>query len=69
MKYVCKSCHTLILKFPEKDDENEMTVGRQVFNSRVWKYGWRLVQKSRGQSEVMRYHNPDSEINCIAVEL
>lgn len=45
-----------------------MTAGRYVFNALVWKYGWRLIQKSRGLSKVMRYKK-HSTINCQAVEL
>jgi hypothetical protein len=39
------------------------------FNALARIYGWRLIQKSRGLSDVMRYVRPHSEIDCIAVEL
>jgi hypothetical protein len=45
-----------------------MTTGRHVFNALVWKHGWRLIQKSRGLTAVMRYNKP-STIDCQAVEL
>lgn len=46
-----------------------MTAGRHVFNALVWKYGWRLIQKSHGLSDVMRYRKPDSDIKYHTVEL
>ena len=46
-----------------------MTAGRHVFNALVWKNGWRLIQKSRGLSEVMRYRKPVSAIDYHAVEI
>jgi hypothetical protein len=45
-----------------------MTACRHVFNALVWKHGWRLIQKSRGLTAVMRYNKP-STIDCQAVEL
>jgi hypothetical protein len=35
----------------------------------VWKYGWRLIQKSRSLSEVLRYRKPVFAIDCHAVEI
>lgn len=69
MKYVCKNFYALTSKFPENDDRNKMTAGRHVFNALVWKYGWRLIQKSRGLSDAMRYHKPISAIDYYAVEI
>ncbi len=69
MKYVCKSFYAMTSKYPESDDNNKMTAGRHVFNALVWKYGWRLIQKSRGLSNIMRYRKPISDIEYQAVEL
>jgi hypothetical protein len=69
LKYVCKSFYAITSKFPDKDDMNKMTAGRHVFNALVWKHGWRLIQKSRGLSKVMRYRRPDTSDECQAVEL
>lgn len=68
MKYVCKSFYALTSKFPDTDEKNKMTAGRHVFNALVWKHGWRLIQKSRGLSQIMRYKKPDSAIVYHAVE-
>lgn len=69
LKYVCKSFYVLTSKFPEKDDKNKMTAGRHLFNALVWKYGWRLIQKLRGLSEVMRYKKPILAIDYHAVDI
>ena len=69
LKYVRKSFYILTSKFPDKDDNNKMTAGRHVFNALVWKYGWRLIQKLRGLSQIMRYRRPDTADECQAVEI
>jgi len=69
MKYVCKSFYAMSSKFPDNDERNKMTAGRHVFNALVWKYGWRLIQKSRELSKVMRYCKRDTDINYQAVEI
>jgi len=69
MKYICKSFYAQISKFPDVDEENKMTAGRHVFNALVWKHGWRLIQKSRELSRVMRYIKPPTPISYHAVEI
>lgn len=69
MKYVCKSFYALTSKFPDTDEKNKMTAGRHVFNALVWKHGWRLIQKSRGLSKVMRYTKTDTDTVYHAVEI
>jgi hypothetical protein len=46
-----------------------MTAGRYVFYALVWKYHWRLIQKSNYLSSVMAYRKKKDEIEYIAVDL
>jgi hypothetical protein len=67
-KYLCKAYYQTVGKYPNTDSRNEMTPGRYIFYALVWKYGWRLVQKSNRLSKIMAYHKSDDTEYC-AVEL
>lgn len=69
-KYLCKAYYQTVGKYPNTDSRNEMTPGRYIFYALVWKYGWRLVQKSARLSQVMAYHREESDdTEYCAVEL
>lgn len=68
-KYLCKAYYQTVGKYPNADSRNEMTPGRYIFYALVWKYGWRLVQKSNRLSQVMAYHKKSDDTEYCAVEL
>jgi hypothetical protein len=68
-KYLCKAYYQTVGKYPNTDSRNEMTAGRFIFYALVWKYGWRLVQKSNVLSSVMAYRKKSDDTEYCAVEL
>lgn len=68
-KYLCKAYYQTVGKYPDTDSRNAMTPGRYVFYALVWKYHWRLVQKSNRLAQVMKYTRKDQDTEYQAVEL